>query len=98
LCRRWQGFEFKHRIVTALFGILIAESGFAQTILGHEPLYLAPYEVAYVNSASCGAGTVLKVTGSMRHLPRKKACVLSTFEQTSLLGVGPFLDPMAREP
>jgi hypothetical protein len=74
------------RILAVLFGILMAEPGLAQTILGREPLYLAPYEAAYVHSASCGAGMVLKVTGSMRHLPRKRACVLSRLEQTSLLG------------
>jgi hypothetical protein len=87
-----------HRILAALLGILMVEPGLAQTILGHEPLYLAPYEVAYVHSASCDAGMVLKVTGSMRHLPRKKACVLSRLEPTSLLEAAPLLDPMAREP
>jgi hypothetical protein len=78
-----------HRMLAALFGILMAEPGFAQTILGHEPLYLVPYETADVHSASCGAGMVLKVTGSMRHLPRKKACVLSTLQQTPLLEAAP---------
>jgi hypothetical protein len=87
-----------HRILPASLGIFMAEPAPAQTILGHEPLYLAPYEVAYVHSASCGAGMVLKVTGSMRHLPRKKACVLSRLEQTSLLEAAPHSDPMAREP
>jgi hypothetical protein len=86
-----------HRMLAALFGILMAEPGFAQTILGHEPLYLVPYETAYVHSASCGAGMVLKVTGSMRHLPRKKACVLSRLEHTSLLEAAPLPEPMARE-
>jgi hypothetical protein len=87
-----------HRILAALFAASIAGPGFAQTILGHEPLYLAPYEVAYVHSASCGAEMALKVTGSMRNLPRKKVCVPSTLEQASLLGVAPFRDPVAREP
>jgi hypothetical protein len=61
-----------HRVLAALFVFSIAEPGFAQTILKQEPLYLAPYEVAYVDNASCGAGIALKVTGSMRNLPRKK--------------------------
>jgi hypothetical protein len=74
----------------------IAEPGLAQTILEHEPLYLAPYEAAYVYDASCGTGMALKVTGSVRNLPRKKLCVSSTLEQASLLGVTPFDDPVAR--
>jgi hypothetical protein len=40
---------------------------------------------------------VLKVTGSIRSLPRKKACVPSTLDQASLVGVSPFLDPVAPE-
>jgi hypothetical protein len=40
---------------------------------------------------------VLKVTGSIRGLPRKKACVPSTLDQASLVGVSPFLDPVAPE-
>jgi hypothetical protein len=39
---------------------------FAQTALKSEPLILAPYEVALVQSASCPAGKVLKVTGAIR--------------------------------
>jgi hypothetical protein len=87
-----------HRVLAALFLCSLAGRGVAQTILNNEPLYLAPYKVAYVHNASCGAGMVLKVTGSMRNLPRKKVCVPSTPEQTSLLGVTPFRDPVARAP
>jgi hypothetical protein len=47
----------------------------AQTILKYEPLVLAPYEVAFVQDASCPAGRVLKVTGAIRGLHRKRACV-----------------------
>jgi hypothetical protein len=84
------------RVLAVLFVGSIAKPGFAQTTLKYEPLYLAPYEAAYVGDASCGAGMVLKVTGSMRNLPRKKVCVPSTLEQASLLGVTPFRDPVAR--
>jgi hypothetical protein len=86
-----------HRVLAVLLVSSIAEPNFAQTILRHEPLYLAPYEAAYVYDASCGAGMVLKVTGSIRGLPRKKACVPSTLDQASLVGVSPFLDPVAPE-
>ena len=82
--------------LAVLFVFAIAKPGFAQTILKYEPLYLAPYEAAYVSDASCGAGMVLKVTGSMRNLPRKKVCVPSTLEQASLSGVTLFRAPVAR--
>lgn len=47
----------------------------AETILKSEPLALSPYEVAYVHDAACPAGKVLKVTGTIRGLPRKRECV-----------------------
>jgi len=56
----------------------------AQTILKSEPLMLAPYEVAFVQNASCPSGKVLKVTGSIRGLSRKKTCVALPAEQASL--------------
>jgi len=56
----------------------------AQTILKSEPLSLAPYEVAFVQNASCPAGKVLKVTGAIRGLNRKRSCVVLASEQASL--------------
>jgi hypothetical protein len=56
----------------------------AQTVLKSEPLVLAPYEVAFVQHVSCAAGKVLKVTGAIRGLHRKKACVALAAEQASL--------------
>ena len=56
----------------------------SQTILKVEPLSLAPYQTAYVNDGSCAAGKVLRVTGAMRNLPRKKVCVTLGLEQASL--------------
>lgn len=56
----------------------------AQTVLKSEPLILAPYEVAFVQDTSCGAGKVLKVTGAIRGLQRRKACVVMAAEQASL--------------
>ena len=47
----------------------------AQTILKSEPLVLAPFEVAFVRDESC-PGKVLKVTGAIRGLHRKRACVV----------------------
>jgi hypothetical protein len=56
----------------------------ARTILKSEPLVLGPYEVAYVQDASCSAGMVLKVTGAIRGLHRKRECVALSAEQASL--------------
>jgi len=36
---------------------------------------LDPYVVVYVNDGSCSAGKILKVTGAIRGLHRKKSCV-----------------------
>ncbi len=56
----------------------------AQTILKTEPLMLAPYEIAFVQDSSCPAGKVLKVTGAIRGLHRRKACVALAGAQASL--------------
>jgi hypothetical protein len=56
----------------------------AQNLLKSEPLVLAPYETALVQDASCPAGKVLKVTGAIRGLHRKKACVALATDQASL--------------
>lgn len=61
----------------------------AQTILKSEPLMLAPYEVAFVKDASCPSGKVLKVTGAIRGLHRRKACVALAGEQASLVAATP---------
>jgi hypothetical protein len=57
----------------------------AQTVLKSEPLVLAPYEIAFVQDAACAAGRVLKVTGAIRGLHRRKACVALAAEQASLV-------------
>ena len=56
----------------------------AQTVLKSEPLVLAPYEVAFVQDAVCPVGKVLKVTGAIRGLHRKRVCVVLSAEQASL--------------
>jgi hypothetical protein len=61
----------------------------AQTILKSEPLVLATYEVAFVQDASCPAGRVLKVTGAIRGLHRKKVCVVLSSSQASLATATP---------
>ena len=61
----------------------------AQTVLKSEPLMLAPYEVAFVQDVSCPSGKVLKVTGAIRGLHRRKACVSLAAEQASLAKATP---------
>ena len=62
---------------------------FAQTVLKSEPLILAPYEVAFVQDASCPPGKVLKVTGAIRGLHRRKVCVTLAGAQASLATATP---------
>jgi hypothetical protein len=72
---------------TVLAGVILAALGlpcFAQNVLKSEPLVLAPYEIAYVQAASCPVGKVLKVTGAIRGLHRKKTCVALAGDQASL--------------
>ncbi|MFB6450625.1 hypothetical protein [Bradyrhizobium tunisiense] len=61
----------------------------AQAILRSEPLVLAPYEVAFVKDAACPSGKVMKVTGAIRGLHRRKACVSLPGEQASLVAATP---------
>ncbi|MFY9956505.1 hypothetical protein [Bradyrhizobium sp.] len=61
----------------------------AQTILKSEPLVLTPYEVAFVQDVSCPVGKVLKVTGAIRGLHRKKVCVVLSSAQASLATATP---------
>ncbi len=56
----------------------------AQTVLKSEPLVLAPYEIAFVQDPSCPVGKVMKVTGAIRGLHRRKICVSLAAEQASL--------------
>lgn len=67
----------------------VAVPGFSQTVLKSEPFVLAPYEIAFVQAASCPVGKVLKVTGAIRGLHRKKTCVVLAAEQASLSSVMP---------
>jgi hypothetical protein len=73
----------------ALVLCAIARPCLSQTVLTSEPLLLAPYEVAFVQNGACPAGKVLKVTGAIRGLHRRKACVALTAEQASLAGSTP---------
>jgi hypothetical protein len=78
------------RVLTlALVFSAIAMPCLAQTVLKSEPLLLAPYETAFVQDASCPVGKVLKITGAIRGLHRRKACVALAGEQASLVEATP---------
>ena len=51
--------------------------------LKKEPYFLSPWSVVYVDNGSCGVGKVLKVTGALGALRRKKAWVPMGREQAS---------------
>ena len=71
-------------LASVLISLAVALPCSAQTILKSEPLSLAPYEVAFVQDATCSAGRVLKVTGAIRGLHRKRVCVVVSSAQASL--------------
>lgn len=73
--------------VLGTFGIslvALATPSAAQSIRTAEPLILAPYESALVQDGSCAAGKILKVTGAIRGLRRKKLCIPLNEIQASL--------------
>ena len=74
------------RVALLIFSAAMVPAS-AQTILKSEPLVLAPYEVVFVQNGSCPAGQILRVTGAIRGLHRKRACVVT--EQASLAVAAP---------
>ena len=62
-------------LVAGCFLLAAIQPSFAQKVLTTEPLILDPYAVVYINDGSCSAGKMLKVTGAIRGLHRKKSCV-----------------------
>jgi hypothetical protein len=85
----WVGHQNMRAFALGLVFSAAAFPCLAQTVLKSEPLILAPYEIAFVQDPSCGAGKVLKVTGSIRGLQRRKACVTLASEQASLVAATP---------
>jgi hypothetical protein len=85
----WVGHQNMRAFALGLIFSAAAFPCLAQTVLKSEPLMLAPYEVAFVQDPSCGAGKVRKVTGAIRGLQRRKACVTLVAEQVSLVSATP---------
>ena len=72
------------RCVYAVLVLLIAQPAFAQTYLKREPLWLRAYDSVLVTSGTCGPAKVMKVTGSLGALPRKRVCIATGEERASL--------------
>jgi hypothetical protein len=70
--------------VLGLVGVSLSTPSLAQAIRASEPFLLAPYEIALVQDGSCAVGQVLKVTGAIRGLRRKKLCIPLGEVQASL--------------
>jgi hypothetical protein len=85
----WVGHQNMRAFALGLIFSAAAFPCLAQTVLKSEPFILAPYEVAFVQDPSCGAGKVRKVTGAIRGLQRRKACVTLAAEQASLVSATP---------
>jgi hypothetical protein len=83
-CGRAGGLQNMRILVAMLMLSAVALPCSGRTILKSEPLVLAPYEVAYVQDVSCPTGKVLKVTGAIRGLHRKRECVALSGDQASL--------------
>jgi len=74
-------------VIFGVIGFLLTFAGSqasAQNILKAEPLVLGPYEVVLVVDGSCAEGKILKVTGAIRGLRRRKACVPEASARASL--------------
>lgn len=83
------GYTHMRAIAFGLFLSAAACPCLAQTVLKSEPLVLGPYESAFVQDTACPSGKVLKVTGAIRGLHRRKACVALASEQASLAAARP---------
>lgn len=85
------------RIVVAAFvlcaaaPVVLAVPAMAQTkapditpnFLKKEPYFLSPSSVVFVDTGTCGVGKVMKITGALGPLRRKKVCVPMGREEAS---------------
>jgi hypothetical protein len=71
-------------LLTGMLALSFVQTASAQTIRKREPHYLAPGAVVFVDSARCGVGKVMKVTGISKGISRRKACVPLSPQQATL--------------
>jgi hypothetical protein len=55
----------------------------APNFLKNEPYFISPWSVVYVDNGACGVGKVLRVTGALGALRRKKVCIPMGREEAS---------------
>lgn len=60
----------------------LAQDG-SPNFLKKEPYFLSPSSVVFVDNGTCSVGKVLKVTGALGALRRKKICIPMGREQAS---------------
>jgi hypothetical protein len=77
-------------LLAGLFAFALIPAASAQTVLKREPHYLAPGAVVYVDTGQCGVGKVRKVTGILKGISRRKACI-SLDPQEATLKLAPAL-------
>jgi hypothetical protein len=53
----------------------LTSPGLGDSTFSFDPLIVAPYETKFVQNGSCPNGQILKATGAIRGLDRRKACV-----------------------
>jgi hypothetical protein len=70
--------------LAAIFAFALIPVASAQTVLKREPHYLAPGAVVYVDTGQCGVGKVMKVTGILKGISRRKACVALDAHEATL--------------
>jgi hypothetical protein len=75
------------RVIAVAFVCAAATPCLAQDLspnfLKKEPYFLSPASVVFVDNGVCGVGRVLKVTGALGALRRKKICVPMGREEAS---------------
>jgi hypothetical protein len=75
------------RVIAVAFVCAAATPCLAQDLspnfLKKEPYFLSPASVVFVDNGVCGIGRVLKVTGALGALRRKKICVPMGREEAS---------------
>lgn len=67
------------RVFAVLLVCVVSAPCLAQSIssnvLKREPHFLSPYSVVFVDNGMCGVGNVMKITGALGSMRRKKICV-----------------------
>lgn len=74
-------------LLAGIFALAVIPAASAQTILKREPHYLAPGAVVYVDTGQCGVGKVMKVTGILKGISRRKTCMSLDAQEATLRSV-----------